>query len=45
MIYKSLSREKEALMPVDDGKLSRDHGRHFIITRQLGIDFVTPGAK
>jgi len=42
---KHLMREKEALVPYDDAKVSRDHGRHFLVTRQLGNDLVNPGTQ
>ena len=43
--YKALMREKEPLLPIDDSKMSRDHKRHFMISRQLGNDLLTPGVS
>ena len=45
MAYKELLREKETLSAVDDAKLSRDHKRHFIVSRVLGHKLELPGAE
>ena len=43
--YKNLLIEKEALVQLDDGKMSRDHKRHFMVQRVLGHDLEMPGAS
>ena len=43
--YKTMMKEKEAVVPLDDGKISRDHGRHFMVSRVLGHDLDMPGAS
>ena len=45
MAYKSLLIEKEPMMPINDGKISRDHKRHFMFQRILGHEFEMPGAS
>ena len=40
-----MMKEKEAVVPLDDGKISRDHGRHFMVSRVLGHDLDMPGAS
>ena len=44
-LFKSLLREKEAMTPIDDAKLSRDHKRHFMVSRVIGHDLYMPGAS
>jgi len=43
--FKALLREKEALTPIDDAKISRDHKRHFMVSRVIGHDLDIPGAS
>ena len=44
MAYKSLLIEKEPAISQDDGKISRDHKRHFSVSRVIGHDLEMPGA-
>jgi hypothetical protein len=42
---KALIREKEALTSFDDAKISRDHKRHFMVSRSIGHDLDIPGSS
>ena len=44
MAYKNLLIEKEPAVSLDDGKMSRDHKRHFSVSRVIGHDLEMPGA-
>lgn len=45
LAYKQLKMEKEASLPLDDAKISRDHRRHFMLSRILGHELDIPGAS
>ena len=45
VLFKSLQRQKEAMTQIDDAKLSRDHKRHFMVSRAIGHDLYIPGAS
>ena len=45
MLYKKFMIEKEALTPVNDSKVDRDHKRHFLMTRVLGHELDIPGSS
>ena len=45
MVFKNMLAEKEAVIPVDDAKMDRDHKRHFLVTRVLGHELDMPGSS
>ena len=43
--FKNMLREKEAMVPIDDAKISRDHKRHFMVSRTLGHNLEITGSS